>query len=676
LALEVGIDVGGTFTDLTFFEPDTGKLWVEKVSTSADVAGGEIEGLADIDLADLTRLTHGSTVALNAILQRAGASVGYVTTRGFKDHIEIGDTRRYTGGLHNHRWQREQPYPVPHERRYEVDERTLATGEVAKPLDEDGLRAVAADLRASEVDAVAVCFLNSYLNDVNERRAGEILREELPDVAVCLSSVNPEFREYPRFITAVFNAYVAPLVHDKIESLEREVSARGYDQGVVYMTSSGGIVSQSVIDREPMLLLFGSVAGGVAAGAHIAGLTGMQDAVTLDMGGTSTDVGLIKGAASKIGRERVLVAFPIAMPTVDVVSIGAGGGSIGWVDVDGSLKVGPRSAGAQPGPASYGRGGTEFTVTDANLLLGRLGPDSLLSGEMTLDVEAAMAAAERLAEAVGIPDPYDLAEGVVDICNANMRGAVREVSIERGENPEELGLIAFGGAGGLHAIPMAERLGMRSVIVPRDAGTFSALGMLVSDARHDYVRPYIKPLTETDVSEVVALFDEMRDEGREALLAEGISEDRHVFIHNIAMRYLSQAFEEEIAVTDLSFSKEDLGELFREAYFRRYGFKREAESSELVSVRLTAVGQLDKPSLADANGNGRVNTAPKVARKVRFAGEFVECEVFDRSTLQQGVEIAGPAVVEEHVSTTVIFPGWSGSPDGFHNLVLSRTVDG
>jgi N-methylhydantoinase A len=678
--MNIGIDVGGTFTDFVFLGDDDGSVRVKKVPTDpADLPGTVLRGLEEVDLGAATTIVHGTTVAINAVLQETGAKTAILVTSGFRDQIEIGDTLRYTGGLFDHKWTRTRPYPVPHERRFEVLERTSATGEVEVAPDEAALAEIADELERLEVEAVAICLINSYVNSANENQVARYLESRLPDLHLTISSNNPEFREYPRFITAVFNASISPMINDYVSQLGGALNKAGYPGEVLYMTSSGGVITETAVVADPLRLLLGGVAGGVTASAFMAEQISAPNVATFDMGGTSSDVGFIKDYRTHVAPSRVLIAFPIALPDLEVNTVGAGGGSIAWIDESGVIKVGPQSAGASPGPACYGAGGTELTVTDANLVLGRIGDRSLLDGGLVLDRDLATAAAERLGAASGINDLNELCAGVLEICITNMYGAIREVSVERGENPEHMALLAFGGAGALHAIPIAERLSMPRVVVPKDAGNFSAFGMLTSDRRYDYVRSYMRPLPQAEVDEVRGHLDSMASQGREQLESEGFGTDAINIAYKIGMRYQGQIFEEELIVDSSDFSIEDLGVWFGDLYEQRYDFRREPEASELVNLRVVATGHTPKPELrqeaTNGTGGGGIDGALKETRQVYFAGGTVECPVYDRKKLAVGDTVNQPAVIEEYDSTTVLFPGWALEVDPYKNLVLTRSAE-
>lgn len=670
-AWDVGVDIGGTFTDLVFYDRASGSLTVRKVpSTADDPSRGMLSGLDDRELPSLNRLVHATTVVLNALLQRRGAEVAFVTTLGFRDHIEIGDTRRYTGGLFDHRWRREKPLAVSHRHRFTVRERTLADGRVIAQPSQGELEKLAEAIAASEVDAVAVCFLNSYLNASNEQLVAGFLSERLPEMLVVPSSRTPEFREYPRWTTAVLNSFCGPVASRYVTRLEDELRSGGYDREVSYMGSSGGIVSGGHIVANPAMMLWGGVVGGVTASTTLGRLMGVANMVTFDMGGTSTDVALIRNYAPAVVNERQVGAFPLAIPQVDVHSIGAGGGSIAYAE-SGTLKVGPRSAGADPGPACYGKGGTDFTVTDANLLLGRLRPESRLAGRLTLHREAALNAAERLLAQTSLSSVEELAAGVIEIANTHMYGAIREVSVERGEDPADLALIAFGGAGPMHACEVADKLGIRRVVMPREAGDFSALGLLLSDQRHDLVRGFVSPLMASDMADVNRTFEELEAAAETTLGAEGFGSDAIATTRIVDMRYADQSYEEQVVLPNHDeLSREALGEMFQSAYKRRYGYQREVSMCEIVNLRVTATGTVPKPELAIEAG--RANDPTKEGAPAYFGGAMVDAEHIDRSVLARGRIVAGPAIVEEYSSTAVVPPSWRGELNEFGALVLER----
>ncbi len=661
---ELGVDIGGTFTDLVVYDRSTGRLSVAKVSsTPDDPSRAMLDALSDQPLPDLARFIHASTVVLNSLLQRRGAEIAMITTLGFRDHIEIGDTRRYTGGLFDARWRREKPLALPHARRHTIAERTLFDGTVIREPDPAEMEQLAQALDEQEVEGVAVCLLNSYKNPANENAVAAFLRKRLPELQVVTSAQVPEFREYPRFTTAILNSFCAPVTSRYVAKVDDSLSDAGFQRSVSYMGSSGGIATGSHVVENPTTMLWGGVVGGVTASSHLGRLMGIPHMVTLDMGGTSTDVALIRDNAPSVVAERTLGAYPLAVAQVDVHSIGAGGGSIAYME-EGMLKVGPRSAGAVPGPACYGRGGEEFTVTDANVVLGRIRPASRLV-DMALHVDLARAAGERLLEPSGLGSVEELATGVIEIANTHMYGAIREVSVERGEDPAELALIAFGGAGPMHACEVADKLGITTVLIPREAGDFSALGLLLSDHRHDLVRGYLRPLGETSAEALQSEFDQIAEEGRARLLADGFSEDDIRLTPLIDMRYAGQSYEEQIPAGDLD--PERLAEEFQTRYKRRYGYQRDASMCEIVNLRVTATGGVEKPSLADGSASEEV---PGERASVIFADGPHDATVSHRDSMPAGMRVEGPAVIEEYSSTMVVPPGWSGDVNEFGCVTL------
>ncbi len=673
--IDIGIDVGGTFTDFSFFNHGTGEHWVKKVPTNVERNGlSVIEGLLDVDLSLVRNIVHGSTAAINSILQQQGAKTAVITTKGFKDHIEIGDTLRYTGGTYDHNWVRTKPYPIPRQSRFEIDERTESDGTISVKVNSIELNEIAKVLKKEQYESVSVCFLNSYVNPANELSAAEELQELLGNVFVTVSSINPEFREYPRFITSVFNAFVAKSLSTYIENLEQELVTLGYKGSVSYMTSAGGIVTKDVAIREPLLLLFGAIAGGVMAGVYLSELKDSRGTVTFDMGGTSTDVGFIENFTPVISPSKVLVAFPIALPVLDVRSIGAGGGSIAYLLKNGTLKVGPDSAGADPGPICYNKGGTGFTVTDANLLLGRIGENSLLGGEVKLNKSAAEAAAKKLASNVGIDDIYEFSSGVIDLCVTNMYGAIREVSIERGKDPSQLTLVAFGGAGGLHAALLADRLNMPRVIVPRNAGIFSALGLLASDRRIDAVRPYLRPIENARFEEVQEIFIGLATECMSKIAAGGVAKEDTTISYNVGLRYSGQIFEETISYIDPNLTMDNLAKEFSALYEKTYGFSRDWQQIEIVNLRVVALGRTIKPKLELNNSQVRTLAleAGAQSRPIYVNGKFEESKVIYRENVRTGDLFYGPAILEEYDSTTYIPPNWTSQIDQFGSIVLEK----
>jgi N-methylhydantoinase A len=656
--VHVGVDVGGTFTDLVALID--GRLVTAKVpSTPRNQAEGVLRALegASVDPTEVAAFAHGSTVATNALLERRGARTALVTTAGFRDVIEIG--RQQRPALYD--LTRDRPPPlVPRALRFVVRERMGPAGEVA-PLDASALAGVVAAVEAAGVEAVAVCLLFSFLHPEHERRVGEALRKALDGVTVSLSSeVLPEFREYERFSTTVADAYLTPRLAAYLERLAAEMRARGYPPPLV-MQSSGGVIEMERAARHAASCVLSGPAGGVVGAAWVAGLSGHRELLTFDMGGTSTDVAAVLGGTVQTTTESVIGGVPIKLPMVDVHSVSAGGGSVAWVDEGGALRVGPHSAGADPGPAAYGLGGGDATVTDANLLLGYLEDGALLGGPggVTLRRDLAERAVRGLGDRLG-QDPVEAALGVVQVANAEMVRALRVISVERGIDPRELVLLAFGGAGGMHACALAEELGMARVLLPRAGGVLSALGLAISDLRRDYVRPMLGNLDDVSGTDLEAGYGQL-----EELAIRDLTEPR--LERRADLRYRGQSFELTVPFSDLG----ELEARFHVEHSQRYGYRMEDEPVELVSLRLVATLPVPKPELR-APTTVAASSAPERRRAVRLDGDWHQVEILAGERLVPGSAIAGPVVVEYPESTVVVRPGWRGSVDQIGSLELER----
>jgi N-methylhydantoinase A len=653
----LGVDVGGTFTDLVALVD--GELVTAKVpSTPKDQARGVVHAIEVAALAPGTAagFTHGSTVATNALLERRGACTALVTTEGFRDVLEIG--RQNRPALYD--LTRDRPPPlVPRELRFTVRERMGPDG-VLVPLDRDSLRAAVDACRDAGVEAVAVCLLFGFLHPEHERRVGAALREALPDVHVSLScEVLPELREYERCSTTVCDGYLTPRLAVYLQNLAGEVEARGLPAPLV-MQSSGGAVEIEVAAANAAGCILSGPAGGVVGAAWVAGLSGFHDLLTFDMGGTSTDVAPVLGGVVQTTTESVVAGVPLKLPMVDVHTVSAGGGSIAWVDAGGALRVGPHSAGADPGPAAYDRGGEQPTVTDANLFLGYLPDGAELGGEVRLDRGLAERALRRVGEQAGL-DAQRTALGIVRVADAEMTRALRVISIERGLDPRELTLVAFGGAGGLHACALAEELRIGRVLVPRAAGVLSALGLAISDVRRDHVHPFLAALDAADPAEVEAAFAALERRAGEQLAGD----PRRTVTRSADARYQGQSFELTVGAEDLP----GLAGRFHAEHERRYGYRMDDEPVELVNLRLVATVPGDKPQLREAPPRREV---PCGRRRASFDGDWREVDVVHRADLGAGSAVNGPAVVEFAESTLLVRPGWRGTVDQAGAVVLER----
>ena len=668
----IGIDVGGTFTDLTAIDESTGRVVVTKVpSERRREASAVLAGLSalGIESRDVRRVVHGTTVGTNAVLERRGAPVAVLTTAGFRDLIEIGRTKRNIPALFVPTFVRPKPV-VDRKSRFEVTERLNADGSVLVPLDMASVdRALDAAL-ATGAEAVAVCLLHAYINPAHEHAIADAAKGKRAGLPVsCSADVVAEYREFERFSTTVLNAYLQPLMDVYLAGLEERLLAAGYTHGVLTVGSSGGMMTTETARRLPIRTIFSGPAGGVSQACHLGAVTGTRDFITYDMGGTSTDVCLVRDLTPVMTSDSMVGAFPVKVPQIDMHTVGAGGGSIAWLEVDGALQVGPRSSGASPGPAAYGLGGTEPTVTDANVVLGRIGTSRRLGGSITLDPGRAREAVAALARRVGSLDVETLAEGIIRIAVARMTSAIREISIQRGHDPRDFTLIAFGGAGPMHALALAGEIGIPRVLVPRYPGNFSALGLLASDIKHDDVRTRVGPLRER-APIVSALFDEMETGARRRLGQEGFGPEAQRLLRSLDLRYRGQAFELNIAAAgDL----EAIEDAFHREHRSVYGHENRAATIELVNARLTAYGVVAKPaSDRYRSASASMDEALIERRTVWFGGVSTDCPVWERERLPERARFAGPAIVEEFGATTVVLPGWAGAVDEHGNVVLGR----
>jgi N-methylhydantoinase A len=670
----VGIDVGGTFTDLTAVDDASGRVVVTKVpSRPRNEAAAVLEGLSalGIEPRDVRRLVHGTTVGTNAVLERRGAPVAVLTTQGFRDLIEIGRTKRNIPALFVPTFVRPRPV-VERRRRFEVTERLAADGSVLVALDPASVERALDAATASGAEALAVCLLHAYLNSAHERAIADVAKGRCPGVPVsCSADVVAEYREFERFSTTVLNAYLQPLMDAYLGGLEQRLRAVGYAHGVLTVASSGGMMTTETARRLPIKTIFSGPAGGVSQACFVGAVAGVRDLITYDMGGTSTDVCLVRDLTPLATSDGMVGAFPVKVPQIDMHTVGAGGGSLASLDVDGSLQVGPRSAGASPGPAAYGLGGTEPTVTDANVVLGRIGTARRLGGSIALDAARARHAVGDLAARMGRGMTAEaLAEGIVRIAVARMTSAIREISIQRGHDPRDFTLVAFGGAGPMHALALADEIGIPRVLVPRHPGNFSALGLLASDIKHDDVRTRVGPLRERWAL-LPALFHEMESGARRQLELEGFETGRQRMRRSLDLRYRSQAFELSLELGDEPLAV--LEAAFHARHRAMYGHADPAAPIELVNARLSAHGVVARPAPAAHAGGGATLDAALVERRaVRFDGSSHDCPVWERERLPAGAELRGPAIVEEFGATTVLSPGWRGVVDEHGNLRLER----
>lgn len=689
MAYRLGVDIGGTFTDIALIDEATGRIYTGKVSsTPQDPSGGFMEAVQrllakqQVAAQDVAYIVHGTTVATNAIIEGKVAPTGFVTTEGFRDMLEIARQIRPT--LYDLQFEKPRPL-VPRHRCFGVPERLDAQGRVLTPLAEEALRQVARKLRDEGVESIAVCFLHAYANPVHERRAGEIFAEVFPEAVVSLSAdVAPEFREYLRASTTVINSCIRPVVARYLQRIEDRLAQAGIAAELLVMQSSGGVYTFAAARQKPVYMVESGPAAGVIAAAHLGQARGYEQVISFDMGGTTAKAGLIQGGAPSITKDYEVGAtaqsgvgatrgagYPIRTPVIDLVEIGAGGGSIAWVDPGGILRVGPQSAGADPGPVCYGQGGTQPTVTDANLVLGRLNPSYFLGGEIGLDPTAAQRAIEQhCAQPLGM-DLVAAAHGIVEIANTAMVNALRLVSVQRGYDPRDFALVAFGGAGPAHANRLAALTEIPVAIIPQSPGTASALGLLVTDLKHDYATTLIQRLDRIEPQALEQTFCALEEQGRETLRREGMPEAAMAFRRQVDLRYVGQSHELTLPLAGPA-QLTQLLEQFHRTHDRAYGFSAPGEDVELVSVRLAAIGQIAKPALAPLAKAAEEATA-KGQRPVYFAESegYVNCPVYDRYALGAGARVRGPAIVEEIDSTTVVHPHYQVRVDEVGQMVLT-----
>lgn len=668
--LRVAVDVGGTFTDACIFDEAHGAVTVTKAPSTADPIDGVLAALdrAGVELRDVAFFAHGTTVATNALLTRRLPRTALVTTAGFRDVIEI---RRGTReDLWDHYRDPAPPY-IPRRDRLVVRERIDYSGTVLEPLDESRARELARILARREVQAVAVCFVNSYANPAHERRMCELLREQLPDAVIAASSdVLPEIFEHERFSTTVVSAVLGPVVGGYVRRMQERLRARGCAAGLLMLHSGGGVITADAAERYAGRLAGSGIAAGAIAARELAGAAGFANAVGFDMGGTSTDVSLVTEGELMVTKEwGIEYGYPIAFPSIDVKTVGAGGGSLAWIDEGGSLRSGPASAGSAPGPACYGAGGTQATTTDANLVLGRLG-ESLLAGEMRLDREAAAAAIERsVAAPLGL-SVLDAAAAIVAVADANMAAAIRLVSIQRGHDPRDFALVAFGGAGPLHAVDLARELSIPVVLVPPHPGVTSALGCLLVDVRHDLSAMVIAETQELTATELERVFAGLERQARERLDADGFAESEQALQRTVEMRYAGQWRSLSVPIGDPLPPLLQIAAAFHEAHRREHAYMRPDTPVEIFRVGVRALGRTAKPKLPRLAAGAVGAPTASGRREVRFAGEsdWRTSEVYDRGGLVAGAQIAGPAVICQLDSTTLLPPGSAAEVDERGNL--------
>ena len=665
MSLNVAVDIGGTFTDLIGYDEKTGKIYQAKdPTTPKQLATGIFECLrkSSLNPSDISNFVHGSTTAINTVIEKKGAKTSLAVTQGTKDIYRIGRGNRPEA--YNIYFKRPEPL-VDRYMTFEVIERLLPTGEILTPFDLNQAKSVAADIAKSQAEAVAVCFLHSWANPENEKKMGKLLASTAPNLYISLShEILREYGEYERMSTTVLNSYIGPKISRYLDDLGKRLITAGFRGNLLMMESNGGVMSPLMAKKVPVTMLESGPVGGFIAAARIAGSLGFNNVIAFDMGGTTTKTNLIKDGEPQIAHGYYIGGYasghPMMLPVIDTIEIGAGGGSIAWIDDVGALKVGPQSAGSDPGPICYGWGGTEPTITDANLVCNRLSPNDFLGGEMPLDVnKAKQGLLEKVANKVGLSD-IEVALSILKIAIMKMSLAVRGVSVERGYDPRDFAMIAFGGAGPLHAAEVARELHIPTVIVPNYPSHFSALGMLMADIKHDYVRTYYKALETADFNEIKNTCDEMINEGNKVLEDESVPTGDRTFQRFLDIRYAGQEFSLHVPTSEEDINNAraaNIRKAFDVLHERSYGYLVTDQPIEIINVRLTACGKrkvFKMPKLEN-----RASEDPLIGKRIVYLDGLqpVECSVFKREKLTNGYRIVGPSIIQEYASTTLLLPG-------------------
>ncbi len=664
----VSADIGGTFTDFVF-EDGAGGTRIGKVPTTPqNPSRGVLDGLAagPCSLDEIDFFVHGTTVGLNAFLERRGARTLLLMTAGISDSYTIA--RGHRTQLYKLHYRKPKQL-VPRRDVHEIRERLAWNGAVIEPLNEDDLQAVVETVKAEGVPAIAICFLHAFSSPAHEQRAKEVLSKALPGVSISLSSdIAREWREYERASSVVMDAYVAPVVELYLKTLRAELDEAGMGKTIHVMRSSGGVMTDKIARDQPISTLLSGPVGGAIGCAQLAKDTGRRNLLGVDMGGTSFDLTLIVEGEPQLSTETELEGLPLLMSVVDIHTIGTGGGSIAWIEA-GGLRVGPKSAGSQPGPACYGRGGTEPTVTDANFFLGRLAANSLLGGRMSLDLNAAGAAVAKLARPLGISD-IDLAEGILAISNAKMADAMRTITVEKGIDPRSFTLIAYGGAGPMNAAELAYELDIREIMIPRFPGTFSAWGMLRSDIRSDFSASFFVQAEQVDPQAMQSAFAALESQGRLLLEQERVPNERMIFARYADLRYVGQEYALSIPLgTDTGVAQ--VITAFHAAHERRFGHAQPQNPVEFVNLRLAAIGELApiRQSFVTAPQAGSAQIGD---RNVIFAGQTVRAKIYSRALFTDQTRYFGPAVIEEESATTFVPPGYGFQLDDWGNIIIQK----
>lgn len=670
----VSADIGGTFTDFVFFDSMTGQYKAGKtLSTPHNLSDAILKGISEQveDFSQVDFFVHGTTAGLNAFLQRKGTNVALITTQGFKDVYEIGRGNRTE--MYNMYFRKPKPL-VERRNVFEVKERVLFDGTVESSLDRESVLKAAEEIKQKKFDSIAVCLINAYNNPVHEIEIKMILEEALPGKSVSLShEVAREWREYERTSTVVLNAYIAPIVQKYLELLEGRLEEKGFEKTVYIMQSGGGVITSEIAKDCPIQTLLSGPVGGAIGNMSLCEMLGYKNLIGIDMGGTSYDVSMIVDGRPDVSTETNLEGFPILTPMVNIYTIGAGGGSIAWIE-GGGLRVGPLSAGADPGPACYGNGGIEPTITDANVVLGRIDPYGFLGGNMVLDKGAAIKAVKKLADKLNL-SIEEAAEGICNIADAKMADAIRQITVRKGIDPREFTMVAFGGAGPMHACLTAEELGILTILVPEMPGTFSAWGMHQSDIRQDAVRTFTSILDDMQIDGISEVYNQMIKEVSSILHQQNISKEQSEYRKTADLRYVGQEHTLNVAFNTNEIDANSLKQLrdgFDQLHYSIYGHNNPNDPVEIVNVRLTGLGKLKRVLKEKAEILVSTEPMPYKINQTIFYGKKYESNIYDRRELLPGHKFMGPAIIEELTATTVVPPGYEVSVDGFNNLLIKK----
>lgn len=680
--MRVATDIGGTFTDLVYAD-NNGNFGVAKAHTTpSNFEEGVMNVLQKsmINPESIEMFIHGSTVIINALTERKGVKVGLISTQGTRDVLEIARGNR--PDLYNFRYQKPAPF-VERYLRMEVEERLNFRGEIISPLNETQIPSIIEYFKKEKVEAIAVCYLHSYINPVHEKKTVDLIKHLWPEVSVTASyEITKEWREYERTNTTVLNSYVKPIAASYIDQLNKKMMNYGVNSRPYIMQSNGGVTTFERAKQTPINMVESGPVAGIYGAAVLGEILGEENIIAFDIGGTTAKCSLITNGNVKITTDYYIeknektAGYPVKVPVVDIIEIGNGGGSIAWIDSAGSLKVGPKSAGASPGPVAYGKGGEDPTTTDANLITGRLSKDNF---DYEVDVEKVKKAIEKK-----VSSHYDLsyvegAMGIIDIANSNMLNALKLISIRKGHDPKDFTMIAFGGGGSMHAAALAKELGVKKVIVPVASSVFSAWGMLMTDLRHDYIQTHIKQLDGINLADINLRWDKVTNHAYSQFIEEGMKEDQIVFSRFVDMRYLGQEHTVKVPVTNMDWTEESITEIierFHDLHEQNYTFKLPETPAEIVNLHLTGFGKVDKPVLPTLKIEGKtVNSALKENRPVFFRDSgWTSTAVFYRQDMEPGMRIEGPAIIEEQSATTLIYSGQSIEMDSYGNLIIDTGV--